>query len=170
MNETILLAVDAVGGDPAKHVTAAADLTRKLARDTGDRVIVLHIHEYATGRWGRMQVDCGEGAGERVVDRVVSGLRDAGITVEGVIGSALFGHVARAILAAADDYDARIIVLGSSSRTDLPHLAFGSVSHRLLHLARRPVLIVPRPAVPAQAPPVPDAPAAAATTLKEPVM
>jgi len=163
MNETILLAVDAAGGDPAKHVTAAAAMTRKLARDTGDRVIVLHVHEYATGRWGRMQVDCGEGEGESVVNRVVSGLRDAGITVEGVIGAALFGHVAKAIVAAADDYDARIIVLGSSSRTDLPHLPFGSVSHRLLHLARRPVLIVPWQTVPAQAQPVPDASAAATT-------
>ena len=59
--------------------------------------------------------------------------------------------------------DARIIVLGSSSRTDLPHLPFGSVSHRLLHLARRPVLIVPWQTVPAQAQPVPDASAAATT-------
>jgi nucleotide-binding universal stress UspA family protein len=37
-----------------------------------------------------------------------------------------------------------MIVLGSSNRTDLPHIPFGSVPHRLLHLARRPVLIVPR--------------------------
>jgi nucleotide-binding universal stress UspA family protein len=57
--------------------------------------------------------------------------------------------VARAILAAADEHEARIIVLGSSGRTDLPHLPFGSVSTRLLHLARRPVLIVPKQAAPA---------------------
>jgi len=163
MNETILLAVDAARRDPAEHVNAAAEMTRKLARDTGDSVVVLHVHEYATGRWGRMQVDCGEGAGESVVDRVVSGLRDAGITAEGVIGSAHVGHVARAILAAADEHYARMIVLGSSSRTDLPHLPFGSVSHRLLHLARRPVLIVPWQSAPAQAPPVPDASAATTT-------
>ena len=28
----------------------------------------------------------------------------------------------------------------------MPHLPFGSVSHRLMHLAARPVLIVPRQA------------------------
>lgn len=50
---------------------------------------------------------------------------------------------ARTILTAAQGCDARIVVLGSSSRTDLPYLPFGSVSTRLLHLARRPVLIVP---------------------------
>jgi nucleotide-binding universal stress UspA family protein len=87
-----------------------------------------------------------------VLDQVVSGLRDAGITVKGVIGTADLGHIARTILAAADEYDARIIVLGSSSRTDLPHLPFGSVSNRLLHLARRPVLIVPKQTAPQTAP------------------
>jgi nucleotide-binding universal stress UspA family protein len=152
MTETILLAVDAAKRDPAEHVTAAAEMTRKLAHDTGDSVTVLHVHEFATGRWGRMQVDCSEGGGESVVDQVVSGLRDAGITANGVIGTADFGHVARAILAAAEEYDARIIVLGTSSRTDLPHLPIGSVSNRLLHLARRPVLIVPKLTAPQTAP------------------
>ena len=36
-----------------------------------------------------------------------------------------------------------MLVLGSTVRADLP-MALGSVSHRLLHHARRPVLIVPR--------------------------
>jgi nucleotide-binding universal stress UspA family protein len=162
MTKPILLAVDAARHEPAEHVTAAAEMTRDLARDTGDSVIVLHIHEFATGRWGRAQVDCAEGAGEKVLDEVVSGLRDAGITVKGVIGTAELGHVAKTILAAADEYDARIIVLGSSSRTDLPLLPFGSVSNRLLHHARRPVLIVPkqRPAT-TPTPSEPDASAAA---------
>ena len=162
MTQTIMLAVDAAYGDPAEHVMAAADMTRKLAHDTGDKVVVLHVHEYAIGRWGKMQVDCAEGDGEKVLGKVVSGLRDAGVTVEGVIGAAEYGHVARAILAAADKYDARLVVLGSSSRTDLPHLPFGSVSHRLLHIARRPVLIVPKQLAPATVP-VPGEEAAVTT-------
>jgi nucleotide-binding universal stress UspA family protein len=154
VTKTILLAVDAARGDPGEHVTAAAEMTRQLALGTGDDVVVLHVHEYATGRWGRMQIDCHEGAGESVLAQVVSGLRDAGITVKGVIGSADYGHVAGAILKAADECDARIIVLGSSSRTDLPLLPFGSVSNRLLHMAKRPVLITPKfaAAAPAAAP------------------
>lgn len=47
-------------------------------------------------------------------------------------------------MTAADEHDARIIVLGSSGHTDMPLMPFGSVSHRLLHMARRPVLIVPK--------------------------
>jgi hypothetical protein len=34
----------------------------------------------------------------------------------------------------------------------MPHLPLGSVSNRLLHLARRPVLIVPRQAAAAEEP------------------
>ncbi len=141
MSKTILLAVDA-----ARHVQAAADMTRELSRDSGDQVVVLHVHEFAVGRFGRIRVDCGDGEGEQLVTGVVNDLRSAGISAEGIIREADFGHISRRILDIADDYDARIIVLGARGRHDLPHLPLGSVSHRLLHGAHRPVLIVPRPA------------------------
>jgi nucleotide-binding universal stress UspA family protein len=126
-------------------------MTRELARDTGDHVIVLHVHEFATGRFGRIQVDCGEGDGERVVESIVSDLRAAGISAEGEIRETHVGHIAAAILRVAKEQDARIVVLGSSSRTDLPRVLLGSVASRLLHMATRPVLIVPRPDTPTQA-------------------
>jgi nucleotide-binding universal stress UspA family protein len=138
MNKTIVLAVDA-----KKHVSAAADMTRELSRDSGDKVIVVHVHEIAVGRWGRMQVDCAEGEGEALVSEIVTELKNAGIAAEGEIREAQLGHIARNILDAADEQDARVVVIGSGGRVDLPHLPFGGVSHRLLHLATRPVLIVP---------------------------
>ena len=141
MNKTIVLAVDA-----ARHVQAAADMARELSRDSGDRVVVLHVHEFAVGRFGRIRVDCADGEGEQLVAGLVNEMRAAGITAEGDIREAEFGHISRRILEVADDYDARIVVLGARGRRDLPHLPLGSVSHRLLHAAHRPVLIVPRPA------------------------
>jgi nucleotide-binding universal stress UspA family protein len=145
MSKNILLAVDAAAHDPARNVMAAADMTRDLARDSGDHVIVLHVHEFAVGRFGRIQIDCGEGEGEGVVEKVVSDLRGAGVSAEGEISQVNTGHIAKAILAAARRRDARLVVLGSSSRTDLPRVPLGSVASRLLHTATRPVLIVPRP-------------------------
>ena len=149
MNKTVLLAVDVARREISRHVDAATQETMEICQGTGDRVIVLHVHEVAIGRFGRMQVDCVEGEGEKVVDQIVAELRAAGVAAEGKVRTTDFGHVARAILTVADECDARMVVLGSSSRTDLPYLPFGSVSTRLLHLARRPVLIVPwnRPAV-----------------------
>jgi nucleotide-binding universal stress UspA family protein len=141
--KTILLAVDVARREFSEHVDAATRETLEISRATGDRVVVLHVHEYAYGRFGRIQVDCPEGEEEKVVERIVSQFRAAGVQAEGEIRTSDFGHVARVILRAADESDARMLVLGSSSRTDLPLVPFGSVSHRLLHLARRPVLIVP---------------------------
>ena len=145
MSKNILLAVDTAAHDPAWHVVAATDMTRELARDSGDHVIVLHVHEFAVGRFGRIRIDCADEEGEGVVEKIVSDLREAGISADGEIIETNTGHVAAAILAAAKRHDARLVVLGSSSRTDLPRMPLGSVAARLLHTATRPVLIVPRP-------------------------
>jgi nucleotide-binding universal stress UspA family protein len=144
MSKTIVLAVDVAHHSPERNVARAVEMTRELAHDTGDRVIVLHVHEFAVGRFGRIQVDCHEGEGEKLVADIVAGLKDGGINAESAIREADYGHVARQILSAADEYDPRILVLGASSRTDVPLVPFGSVAHRLLHISRRPVLIVPR--------------------------
>jgi nucleotide-binding universal stress UspA family protein len=161
MSKNIVLAVDAASGDATRHVGAAAEMTRELSRDSGDHVIVLHVHEFATGRFGRMQVDCGDGDGEKVVEKIVSGLQAAGVSAEGEIAETHVGHIATAILKAAAEHDARLVVLGSSSRTDLPRMLLGSVASRLLHMATRPVLIVPRTDTPT-ATPAPETAAAAA--------
>jgi nucleotide-binding universal stress UspA family protein len=76
--------------------------------------------------------------------------RPAGVSAEGEIGEARYGHIASAILKAAGRHDVRLVILGSSSRTDLPRIPLGSVSARLLHMVTRPVLIVPRADAPAQ--------------------
>ena len=55
--------------------------------------------------------------------------------------------VVKAMLESANRHDAHIIVLGSARSTDLPPIPFGSVSLKVLHLARRPVIVVPRQAL-----------------------
>lgn len=160
MSKNIVLAVDAASGDLARHVSAAADMARDLSRDSGDHVIVLHVHEFATGRFGRIQVDCHDGEGEQVVEKIVSSLQAAGVSAEGEIREANYGHIAAIILRAAQEHGARLVVLGSRSSTDLPRVPLGSVSTRLLHISTRPVLIVPRPDAPAPAAPSPEAAAA----------
>jgi nucleotide-binding universal stress UspA family protein len=148
---TILLAVDVAPGSPLLHVRAAVDVTRTLIRDGRDHVVVLHVREFSVSRLGRMMADGGGASGQRAVDDVVAALRAAGIHAGGQIREADAGHVARAILDAARDCDARVVVLGSRSRTSLPRIPLGSVATHLLHLATLPVLIVPRPdALPAR--------------------
>jgi hypothetical protein len=76
MNTTMLLAVDTARHEPGRHVTAAVETVRDLAAKTGDKVIVLHVHEYRRGVARR------------------------GISAEGEIKEADYGHIARGILAA----------------------------------------------------------------------
>jgi nucleotide-binding universal stress UspA family protein len=71
-------------------------------------------------------------------------LENQGIDVDAEIREAHVGQIARPILQAAEEHDAHIIVLGSVRNTDLPHIPIGSVTHKVLHLARRPVMVVPR--------------------------
>lgn len=84
------------------------------------------------------------------------------LTARAEIRETHVGHIAATILAAAQDHNARLVVLGSTSRTDLPRLPLGSVATRLLHISTRPVLIVPRPDTAAQPAEAIQAPAAAA--------
>lgn len=141
MNKTILLAVDTTS-----HTSSAADMARDLASGAGDRVVVLHVHEFAIGRFGRIQVDCADGEGERVVAEIVDRIQNAGISAQAEIRKTPVGHIARTIMGVAEELGAWMIILGSTSTRDVPRMPFGSVSLRLLHLSDKPVLIVPRPA------------------------
>lgn len=51
--------------------------------------------------------------------------------------------VAREILAAADEHDAGLIVLGSRGRSGIAALILGSVANAVVHGAKRPTLTVP---------------------------
>jgi nucleotide-binding universal stress UspA family protein len=143
---TILLGVDAL-----HYAEEATDLARDLCQATGDKIVILHVHEFAVGRFGRMQVDCAEGDAERLVGEIRARLTQAGTEAAAEIRETHVGRIAKAIIEAADEHDARFIVLGSSHGTDLPLLPVGSVALRVLHHARRPVLVVPRRPVPVTA-------------------
>ena len=53
---------------------------------------------------------------------------------------------AQALLAAADKFDARLIVVGTYGESPLRGAMLGSTPHKLLHWSTRPVLCVPPPA------------------------
>lgn len=135
----ILLTVDVM-----HYAPEATEMARELRHGPEDKIIILHVHEFAIGRFGRLQVDCPEGEAERLVARIRTSLTEAGAAADAEIRDAHVGQVARTIIEAADEHDVRIIVLGSAKSTDLPHVPVGSVSFKVLHLAKRPVMVVPR--------------------------
>jgi len=138
----ILLAIDVAPGHPLRHVEEAVKMAAELVRDAADQVVVVHIREFSVPKLVRTMRDHGGASGRDAVDQVVANLRSAGIRASGLIREADTGHVAQTILAAAAEFDARVIVLGARARTDLPRVPLDAATH-LLHLSTLPVLIVP---------------------------
>jgi nucleotide-binding universal stress UspA family protein len=136
MLETILLAVD---GSP--HAERAAELVHELARNGGE-VVVVHVIEVMPMRGDvTMELDQ-ERNGVEAASRYGKQLELAGVPTKVELIRTLSGHVARLIVAAAQDHQADMIVLGSRGRSDLTALLLGSVAHKVIHLADRPVLVV----------------------------
>jgi nucleotide-binding universal stress UspA family protein len=140
MIETVLLAVDGSG-----HARKAVDYGIDIAARYGARLVILTVHP--PGPLSGSLADYaeqGDLSASEVYQRIVAdlatlagrqGVRDVVVLVEE-------GDAAMAILAAAEDQDADLIVLGSRGMGDLKGLLLGSVSHKVTHLANRPCLIV----------------------------
>ena len=133
----VLLAIDPEPGEPIQRMGAVIDLAEELARGRSDHVVVLHVREFSVVRLAQMMREHGGSDGRRAVDEVVAHLRAAGVTASGLIREADIGHVSRTILAAASEFDARLIVV-SSPRHRIP---VGGVAEQLMHRADVPVIV-----------------------------
>ena len=136
MFEKIVLAVD--GSEPSNRAVAVAE---DIAGKLGAEVIVVHVKERETTRAGAFPLETSEEASE-IVDQAVRHLKDAGVSARGELFSSIYGRAARVILEATDEQGAGLLVMGSRGLSDLAGLVLGSVTHKVLHLAHCPVLVV----------------------------
>lgn len=136
MFEKIVLAVD--GSELSKRaVPVAADLAQKY----GGEVIAVHVREREVSRAGAVDFETTE-EGQRIVDEAVRALKDVGASARGESWGTIYGRAAAEIVRVAADEGAGIIVMGTRGLTDLKGLLVGSVTHKVLHLADCPVLVV----------------------------
>jgi nucleotide-binding universal stress UspA family protein len=130
------------GYDGSAGGKRALDAAIELGQSFGDRVIA--VFGYAPpGIWGGEIADheqAIEELGERLLAEARSRAAEQNAEVE-------LQMIARrgteALLEAADEHEARMIVVGSSGETPLKGAILGSTPHKLLHVADRPVLVVP---------------------------
>ena len=146
----ILIAYD--GSEDARHAIAEAG-----ALLGGSHATVVYVRRpiesvaaHLEGHPVLEDVDAIEEADRDVAERLAAEgaqlARDAGLAAEPRVATAI-DAVADTIIAAADETAAAVIVLGSRGRRGLKSLLIGSVSHHVVHHARRPVLILPSPAL-----------------------
>jgi nucleotide-binding universal stress UspA family protein len=138
MFRTILLAVDG-----SKYSEKAVELAKHLATVGNEEVVVTHVTELLPARF-QTYPGLDYEADNEVIDLAkgyVAELEAAGIKARAELRSAQYGGIARILTNLAEDLDAGLIVMGSHGRGELTALLLGSVAHKVLHLANRPVLI-----------------------------
>lgn len=150
MFDVILLAIDR-----SEHSRRAVTVVAELASKLGSGVIVVHAPE-AGYDWpagpnsmgGPMVVQELARAREQITEEaraLVEGaageLTQKGITARGEVLNG-GGSTAKRLLDAASAANADLIVVGSRGLTDLGGLLLGSVSHKIIHMAPCPVLVV----------------------------
>jgi nucleotide-binding universal stress UspA family protein len=137
--KTIVLAVD--GSESSDRALTFAG---ELAKQSGGRIVAVHIKELIAGRFaGPVHVD--EEDLQAKIRKQVQDLSDAGVTVSVEMHSTMTGGPAPLIADAATRENADVIVTGTRGHTALAGVIVGSVAQRLLHVAPCPVLVIPPP-------------------------
>jgi nucleotide-binding universal stress UspA family protein len=131
-----------VGYDSSDCGKQALDRAVELAKSLGDQVVV--VFGYAPpGIWGG-EIAEHEEAIEELGEKLTAEARERA-AAQGV--EAEVAMVAKrgseALVEVADERDARMIVVGSYGEAPLKGALLGSTPNRLLHIADRPVLVVP---------------------------
>jgi nucleotide-binding universal stress UspA family protein len=131
-----------VGYDDSPGARAALETAIELASDLGDRLVIAFGYE-PPGDMGE-ELTAARAAvrelGERVAHHALSRATAAGVEAELAVVDA---RPVDALLELAAEHDARMIVVGSYGESPIKGAILGSVPHKLLHLADRPVLAVP---------------------------
>jgi nucleotide-binding universal stress UspA family protein len=136
MFDRIIWATDGSAG-----ADAALAEVRRLAQD-GGRIVAVHCTELLTGRAGGYPATPEDPAVLEKIEAQVAQLRADGYDAT-LVQHRAYMSVADTIAAVADEEEADLIVCGTRGLTALAGAITGSVSHRLLHSARAPVLVVP---------------------------
>jgi nucleotide-binding universal stress UspA family protein len=131
-----------VGYDGSEPGRAALDHALGLAGELGDRVTV--VFGYAPpGIWGGEIADH-EQAIEELGGRVTAEARERAAAAGAEIDVQLVAkRASEALLEAAEQRDARMIVVGGTGDGAIKGILLGSTAMKLLHLSDRPLLVVP---------------------------
>lgn len=132
-----------VGYDGTDGAIAALDEALVLAGELGATVHLVFAFE--APRIGGELRDLDEAIAERGHTVLERGRHHAAAAGATVTTGFLKADPAEGLIAAADDLDARYIIVGSNGERPLKSALVGSTPTRLVHLSNRPVLVVRAP-------------------------
>lgn len=149
MYEHILVAVDG-----SRHATHAVETAAEMSLACGGRLSMVHVTRNASFRklhegvaaversehLDFSKTDLLEVVGHDVLAEAEQLAR--GLGVKQVDTGTRIGRPGDEIVEYAEAIEADLIVTGTRGLSDLPGILLGSVSHRVIHLATVPVLVV----------------------------
>jgi nucleotide-binding universal stress UspA family protein len=130
-----------VGHDGSEHARLALETAVDFARGLGDRVVV--VFGYEPTPLGGESADLREAleeTGRRLLEDATGSLDHEGVEIEGLL---VDERPVDALVRIGKERDARALVVGSRGQGPVTAAILGSVSHKLLHVSDRPVLVVP---------------------------
>jgi nucleotide-binding universal stress UspA family protein len=129
-------------GYDGSDCNSALDTACELAKALGDKVVI--VFGYAPGGYGGGEIPSARDAVRELAEKATAAgaarAEAAGIEHEVRLKALRPAH---ALLEAASEGDARLIVVGSHSETPLKGAIIGSTPYKLLHQSEVPVLVVP---------------------------
>jgi nucleotide-binding universal stress UspA family protein len=137
MFKTIVVALD--GSEGAQR---AASVGAEIAKREGAKLVIAHVNERTIGKGGGdLRADEDEVAAR--IESEADELRAGGIEASVEKRDVMVGGPAHAISEVAEQAGADLIVTGTRGQNPVSGLLLGSVTQRLLHIAKCPVLVVP---------------------------
>lgn len=137
MFERIALALD--GSEPSKRATEVAV---ELAKRDGASLVLVHIDERIVAKGGG-DIRADEQEVQAEVRRLAEELAGQGLVTSVEMADVMAGGAGRVIAEIAERVSADLIVTGTRGHSPVGGVLLGSVTQRLLHLAKQPVLVVP---------------------------
>jgi nucleotide-binding universal stress UspA family protein len=119
-----------------------ADAVAQLARETGADVAVMCADELETEMLSTLPRDVPRDRAERAAVKAEERLRAAGVEASHHV---MAGPALQAILDFADQQQADLIVVGSSTRSRVAQRILGSTPLALVQRSSRPVMVVTEP-------------------------
>ena len=138
MFNTIVLGLD--GSEGSK---LAVPVASELAERYGARVVIVHVDERIPAKGGVHPVRADEEQVREDLDEQARQLVSQGIEAKLDVVEIVLGGPAQAIEDVAEREGAELIVVGRRGHSQVAGLVLGSVTQRLLHIARRSVLAAP---------------------------
>jgi nucleotide-binding universal stress UspA family protein len=130
-----------VGYDGGVGAKAALDEALRLCKDVGAELVV--VFGYGMPLPERQSADYREALhelGEKFIAEAEQRATEAGVPVSSEL---VFEKSHQALADLGTKHQARVIVVGAHGESPIKGALLGSTAHKLLHLADRPVLVVP---------------------------